>query len=123
MGEVTKEFAVLFDETIEELGVTMYQISARTGIDTSTLTRFRQAPKERSVQILQQIFKVLPCSRQTERALYMALFRELLEKEDGKEAWDCMQAVRDLLSIQFSTASLGGGEESTIGFENSGRVA
>ena len=32
----------------------------------------------------------------------------MLEEEDGKEAWDCMQAVRDLLSIQFSTASLGG---------------
>lgn len=123
MGELTKEFTMLFDETIEALGVTVYQISARTGIDTSTLTRFRQMPKERSVQILQQIFKVLPCNRQTERALYMALFRELLEKEDGKEAWDCMQAVRDLLSIQFSTASLGGGEESTIGSENSARVA
>lgn len=103
-----KEFAKLFDETIQELGVTMYQISVRTGIDTATLSRFRQAPRERSVQTLQQILKVLPCSRQTERALYMALFRELLEKEDGKEAWDCMQAVRDLLSIQFSTASLGG---------------
>ena len=46
MGEVTKEFAALFDETIEELGVTMYQISARTGIDTSTLTRFRQKMKK-----------------------------------------------------------------------------
>lgn len=118
-----KEFAKLFDETIQELGVTMYQISVRTGIDTATLSRFRQAPRERSVQTLQQIFKVLPCSRQTERALYMALFRELLEKEDGKEAWDCMQAVRDLLSIQFSTASLGGSEESTIRSGGSARVA
>ena len=55
-----KEFAKLFDETIQELGVTMYQISVRTGIDTATLSRFCQAPRERSVQTLQQILKVLP---------------------------------------------------------------
>lgn len=109
-----KKFAEVFDEVMDEAGMTMYQISIRTGIDSGTLSRFRLTPRERSVQILNQIVKILPCSRQTERMLYMALFRELLEKEDGKEAWDCMQAVKDLLTIQFSTAKIRGGAKAGI---------
>lgn len=106
-------FAQLFEKMMAAHNVTMHQIAARLEVEYHVLNRFKNGTKKRSVKVLKSILRVVPCNTHTEQELYEALFREELQKAYGKEAWECIKALKELLSIQFLSV-----DEMSEGMEN-----
>ena len=106
-------FAQLFENMMATHNVTMNQIAARLEVEYHVLSRFKNGTKKRSVKLLKSILRVVPCNNHTEQELYEALFREELQKAYGEEAWECIKALKELLSIQFLSV-----EEMPEGMEN-----
>lgn len=106
-------FAQLFERMMAAHNVTMHQIAARLEVEYHVLSRFKNGTKKRSVKLLKSILRVVPCNNRTEQELYEALFREELQTAYGKEAWECIKTLKELLSIQFLSV-----DEMSEGMEN-----
>ena len=98
-------FTQLFEKMMTMHNVTTHQIAARLGIEYYILNRFKNGTQDRSVKLLKSILRVIPCNNNMEQELYIALFREKLQKAYGEEAWECIKLLKELLSIQFLSAN------------------
>lgn len=94
-------FTQLFEEMLATHNVTMHQIAARLEMEYHVLNRFKNGKQKRSTKLLKSILRVVPCDNSMEQKMYAALLKEELQKKNGEDAWECMKALRDLLSVQF----------------------
>lgn len=101
-------FKDLLLKVIRENDSSISQISRQTGISRSVLSRFiTRGEGVGQSQLLESVLKVLPrCDYTTQRELYKALQNEEMELRYGKKAWNCMEEVKNLLSIRYPTMKL-----------------
>ena len=100
-------FKDLLLEVIKQNESSFSQISRQTGISRGTLSRLTRGEGTGQVALLELILRVLPrCNYAMHQKLYQALQRESIESQYGKGAWNCIEAVRNLLSIRYPTIRL-----------------
>lgn len=100
-------FKDLLLEVIKQNESSFSQISRQTGISRGTLSHLTRGEGTGQVALLESILRVLPrCNYAMHQKLYQALQRESIESQYGKGAWNCIEAVRNLLSIRYPTIRL-----------------